>query len=413
MKLDQFEGTMTAYLSPNENHPSYEVEIGEFGSGTEADEYLKANPDIINAYPAKHVCQFGSSRSGHVKISLIENDTKEEIGIFESIEALNEYITSSRLPETRPDRVINLQFNGLCGGRYPLETAYVFSDCSPISAEAWADVRKWVEEYAAIRINTEENEPLRISDGMNSVFHLTMFVYSPEEELIYKGEYMNFFRVNEFIRSTMEKPEYAGADFLLAAFEILDDIPRAISHTFFFDTYEVIPQKDIDDMVKHMVDACDEWDDACGGVRTPLRPDEFEEVEDCTEKETFRSEYTYICPTCLHELDDCRCGEYPEQLVRIDTILLPTIRELNSKLYRTAFSCAGHQPGVEMYISFQHWYDIVAPEGFHYSYYDFSLFRPCPDGLSDEEYQAFRQESADTLLKWAQELPECPWPDGL
>ena len=98
--------------------------------------------------------------------------------------------------------------------------------------------------------------------------------------------------------------------------------------------------------------------------------------------------------------------------MRIDAILLPVIRELNNKLYRTAFSCAGYQPGEQMYITFQHWYDIDAPEGFHYSCYDFCLFRPCPNGLSDEEYRSFRQESADTLLKWAQELPECPWPDG-
>ena len=414
MKFDLFEGTVKAYLAPNKKHPDYRVKVGEFESLEEANTFISES-GILAKYPTKeeNIKILGSHDEPRFCVSLIERDTKEEFGEFESIEALNEYIASSRLQETRPDKVIALEFNGVAGEQHPMRTAYWFADCGLINEEEWVDIQKWVEKDAALTIDIDENHPLSPTYDSLSDFHLMMYVFSPTRELIYEGEYINFFRVNEFIRSTMDKPEYEGATFILTAVEILDGISREHSYAFDFDTYEVISQEDIDAMNKHMVDFSDELDNDCGDVRTPLHPDQFKEAEDCNEKEAFRSEYTYICPNCLRELNDCRCGEYPEQLVKIDTILLPIIRELNNKLYRTAFSCAGHQPGDQMYISFQHWYDIDAPKEFHYSCYDFCLFRPCPDGLSDEEYRTFRQESADTLLKWAQELPECPWPDGL
>lgn len=101
-------------------------------------------------------------------------------------------------------------------------------------------------------IDVDENYPLSPTNDSLSDCHLMMYVFSLTKELVREGEYINFFRVNEFIRSTMDKLEYEEATFILTAVEILDSIPREHSYAFDFDTYEVISQKDIDAMNKHV-----------------------------------------------------------------------------------------------------------------------------------------------------------------
>ena len=63
--------------------------------------------------------------------------------------------------------------------------------------------------------------------------------------------------------------------------------------------------------------------------------------------------YKYVCPYCINEVDKCICEEYPESLIQIDKNMVPIIRELNRKWYRTCSSCEGHIGKIDkMYILF-------------------------------------------------------------
>lgn len=366
MKLGQFEGTMKVYL----------VKPRGFTSGT-----------------------------------LDERIIIDTIGEFDSIEQLNEYLRSSDLSEIRPRRAIALHFEGLAGGRHPTDYAQCLPDCSPIDEEIWDEIRRTTEMIAEMRIEHMENGDFEVE---SIPFHFWLEVRSPADELIDEGEFINIYRINEYIRSTMGKPEYSGATASLWPMEVVGGICWGRSYGYTLEQYDIITNHISNDIADYVLEMIEKREQYNGYVEEPLSPELYSEPEDYTKKQAIRDEYTYICPFCLHELEDCRCEHYPWTVVQIDTILLPVIRELNEKGYRTAHSCSGHKSGDELMIAFQHeYYYRPIPRGFYYGESSFVLFRPCPEGLSEEAYRAFRQESADALLKWAQELPECPWPDGL
>ena len=52
--------------------------------------------------------------------------------------------------------------------------------------------------------------------------------------------------------------------------------------------------------------------------------------------------YKYVCPFCINTVDRCTCENLPELLLQIDKNMLPIIKELNKKWYRTSGCCEGH-----------------------------------------------------------------------
>lgn len=69
--------------------------------------------------------------------------------------------------------------------------------------------------------------------------------------------------------------------------------------------------------------------------------------------------YKYVCPACINTVDACICEEYPRCLIQIDKNMVPIIKELNYKWYRTNSSCEGHiGKNDQIHISFSKKYKL-------------------------------------------------------
>ena len=80
------------------------------------------------------------------------------------------------------------------------------------------------------------------------------------------------------------------------------------------------------------------------------------------------------------------------------------IRILNQKGYITEYCCESHNPNGNMYIKFQHCYDIPKPDGFDFNKMQTISFIYKP-GITYEEYEKQKKDHLDSLLKWCKELP--------
>ena len=52
--------------------------------------------------------------------------------------------------------------------------------------------------------------------------------------------------------------------------------------------------------------------------------------------------YSYVCSHCFHPLYKSECDQYPENLIQIDKQMVPGIRELNKRFYKTEGCCEGY-----------------------------------------------------------------------
>lgn len=77
--------------------------------------------------------------------------------------------------------------------------------------------------------------------------------------------------------------------------------------------------------------------------------------------------YTYVCSHCFNPLEKCECDQYPETLIQIDKRMVPVIKELNRKYFRTEGCCEGHVGKFDkMYIFFvkKYKFKVPYPDGF-------------------------------------------------
>lgn len=129
---------------------------------------------------------------------------------------------------------------------------------------------------------------------------------------------------------------------------------------------------------------------------------------DYQEKQSHLKDLSYACPRCLREINDCRCAHYPEYLVQIDTLMLPIIRELNSKGYKTTGCCAGHPSEYieSIYINFASDYDfnIPFPEGGKYSKSMKNLSYRRQN--HDKTFSDFQADIINELKEWAESLTD-------
>ena len=132
--------------------------------------------------------------------------------------------------------------------------------------------------------------------------------------------------------------------------------------------------------------------------------------DDYESKKKHRADYSYICPHCYREIDDCRCSNYPYFLVQIDTLIVPVIRTLNIKGYITSACCAGHidqDNCTSIHIAFreEHYFGNSIPEGAVYSREARMVRFDGLDKLSAEERIIYQAESIEKLNAWADKLP--------
>jgi|GEM_PF-6328946 len=62
-------------------------------------------------------------------------------------------------------------------------------------------------------------------------------------------------------------------------------------------------------------------------------------------KEKILERYTYVCPVCFGNLDECTCKLAPNHLIQIDRNFYPIIKKLNRKGHKTFGCCEGHWDG--------------------------------------------------------------------
>ena len=123
-------------------------------------------------------------------------------------------------------------------------------------------------------------------------------------------------------------------------------------------------------------------------------------------------DFAYVCPSCLREIDDCRCKSYPFYLVQIDRLMLPIIQELNEKGYKTTGCCAGHPKNndpssTSIHICFdkEYYFDEPIPDGAVWS-----KLKHCisfePNCSSYDDLLHFQKECLEKLTDWSEMLFE-------
>lgn len=118
-----------------------------------------------------------------------------------------------------------------------------------------------------------------------------------------------------------------------------------------------------------------------------------------------------MCPSCLNLIEECECRCYPYYLVQIDRLILPIIKELNSKGYTTTGCCAGHPTEdtkfINIHICFdkEYEFDEPFPQGSRYAKLGHTLsFTTEVSGY--QEVLVFQQDSLQKLTDLAELLFE-------
>lgn len=186
----------------------------------------------------------------------------------------------------------------------------------------------------------------------------------------YIAHFSDFYALNEFIRN-VDNAKYKVEELSYSIVENIDGEPADFSWTAPFEFAEFTEeqmQQEIDQFIEDEKENTEHW----------AKVDEWSkqihyvsQSVDYKAKQHRLADFDYVCPSCLRTVDDCRCEMYPYYLVQIDKLILPIIRELNEKGYKTTGCCAGHpsEGYLNIYICFAEDYDFDEPfpDGGQYS----------------------------------------------
>ena len=226
----------------------------------------------------------------------------------------------------------------------------------------------------------------------------------------FESYFDDFHALNAFIRNHADDTKYLERQMCYAFLEIIDGEPGAFSWVNYIEWREFSEeqmQAEINNYIEDVKDNAEHW----------AKVDEFskeihyrEDGVDYRKKQHHLKDITYVCPSCIREVADCRCACYPYYLVQIDKLMVPIIHELNSKGYKTTGCCAGHPDEDEftttgIYIAFAEDYDFDNfPEGAKYSKSKHTLqFQP-PENC--ENLEDFQRETLWKIEDWAEMLFE-------
>ena len=231
---------------------------------------------------------------------------------------------------------------------------------------------------------------------------------SPNDEMYFK----DFYALNDFIRQNADNSKYLRVQMCYSLVEVIDGEPDAFSWLINIQ-WSVFSDEQIQIEIENFIDdekeKAEYWEKA----------DEFDrgihyvtKTTDYRKKQAHFKDLAYVCPTCIRDVEDCRCAVYPYYLVQIDKLMVPIIRELNKKGYRTTGCCAGHPDDAAftvsgVYIAFAEEYDFDEPfpEGGKYSKSRHTIqYQPTVEGY--DNLLAFQQETLDKLADWVEALLE-------
>ena len=229
------------------------------------------------------------------------------------------------------------------------------------------------------------------------------------EEVAY---FENFQALNAFIREHADDPKFKNNQMCYSFVENIDGEPDGFSWTENI-AWQEFSDEQIQDEIDDFIEFSEEIIEHSTAVDEYSREIHYRgEDVDYQKKRSHYDDIAYVCPNCLREVADCRCATYPWYLVQIDKLLVPIIRELNSKGYKTTGCCAGHLKDEEfkhvgVYIAFDQDYDFDEPfpEGGKYGKTKHVLsYIPTEEDYAD--LAGFQKQVISDLEDWAEMLFE-------
>lgn len=226
----------------------------------------------------------------------------------------------------------------------------------------------------------------------------------------YLAHFEDFYALNAFIRDNVNNPKYKNASLSYSFVENIDGEPDSFSWVQSFEFVEFSAEQmehEVELFIEDEEENAEHW----------KKVDEFSkeihfrgESADYTQKQQHLSDIVYVCPSCIRPVEECRCALYPYYLVQIDKLMVPIIRELNEKGYKTTGCCAGHPEQEEfvasgIYIAFAEEYDFDEPfpEGARYSKSRHTL-QFIPDVNGYDNLVKFQEETLYKISDWAEML---------
>lgn len=233
---------------------------------------------------------------------------------------------------------------------------------------------------------------------------------SPIEEYYFK----TFDEFNQFIRENKNNSKYDNVTFSYTFVEAIDGEPGYCSWTDDLILEEWSPE-DIVKKIEEYISWKAEFDEEFKEIDDWSKQLHYMgECDDYLSKREHLKDISYVCPNCLREVDDCRCAQYSYYLVQIDTLILPIIRLLNEKGYKTTGCCAGH-PNAErdafiqggIYVCFDQDYDFIddLPEGAQYSKLKHCIMF-VPQGAEIDDLLLYQRQVLDDLMEWTELLDD-------
>lgn len=249
-----------------------------------------------------------------------------------------------------------------------------------------------------------------VIDGLE--YYIGLYIMDEDDFPEYEAHFVDFLSFNAYIRQNIDNSKYLSCQMCYSIVEAIDGEPGSFSWVNKMQWHEFSDeqiQKEIDDFIEYETYI----------EEHTKKVDEFSReihyypgADNYRKKQAHFNDISYVCPRCIRELEDCRCAEYPYYLVQIDRLMVPIIRELNAKGYRTSGCCAGHPTDDEfsdagIYIAFAEEYDFDEPfpDGGKYSKSRHTLYyTPTVEG--SDNLVTYQQSVLDELLDWAESLFE-------
>ena len=241
-------------------------------------------------------------------------------------------------------------------------------------------------------------------DGIE--YNILLFINDENNEAINELYFASFEKYNEFFREK-QHAKYKNAQYAYTFVEMIDGEPDWFSWTM-----PIAPKELSEDEIQNIIDEYREYliDNKENSKYIDNYSKEIHYSSNGQKHEkTGLEDYCYVCPSCLNAIEDCECRLYPCYLVQIDRLILPIIKELNSKGYTTTGCCAGHPIDgikfINIYICFdkEYEFDEPFPEGAKYSKLGHSLsFTSEVAGYQDA--LSFQQAALDKLSDWSEML---------
>ena len=243
-------------------------------------------------------------------------------------------------------------------------------------------------------------------------YFVSIFVEDSAGDIIEDYDFHNFEEFNQFIRENKDNPKYKGCKLSYSFVESIDGKPGYSMWDKPIEFRE-LSNKEIEAEIEDFLSFEEETNSLFAEANAFDKEIHYRENDgEYLSKRVRFNDFSYVCPTCLRIVDDCRCKSYPYYLVQIDTLILPIIRLLNEKGYTTTGCCAGHpkteieqflSSGVHICFDRDYDFDEEFPEGAKYSKVKHCIdFIPTPADVDDLLY--FQRRVLDDLMEWAELL---------